>query len=149
MIFDESFQIRPPDIASQYFGQSLQPPSCWTSQRDDISHARGTNRTGKTPSSRSNASTGLGRKARRDFRPQLGDPGYRRQSARELLADSHHSAERCCCSMTRLELPCHDVSKFPGPLGAASTPLLSVPPFIAGARKRLKADQPAGLQLLV
>jgi ATP-dependent DNA helicase DinG len=123
MIFDEAHQL--PDIASQYFGQSLSSRQLLDLAKD-ITIAYRTEL--KDTSSCKNAPTAW-RKARRISACSWG-PGYR-GNLRELLADSHIQ-RRCCCSMMRLNCATTSPNSRWG-ARRCSMPPLSAPPSIAGA----------------
>lgn len=123
MIFDEAHQL--PDIASQYFGQSLSSRQLLDLAKD-ITIAYRTEL--KDTQQLQNAPTAW-RKAP-GFPPAAGDPGYR-GNLRELLADSHIQ-RRCCCSMMRLNCVTTSPNSRWG-VRRCSMPPLSAPPFIAGA----------------
>ncbi len=102
MIFDEAHQL--PDIASQYFGQSLSSRQLLDPAKD-ITIAYRTEL--KDTQQLQNAPTAA--QSAQDFRLQLGDPGYR-GNLRELLADSH--IQRALLLLDdALEL-CYDVAKL-------------------------------------
>lgn len=93
MIFDEAHQL--PDIASQYFGQSLSSRQLLDLAKD-ITIAYRTEL--KDTQQLQKCADRLAQSAQ-DFRLQLGEPGYR-GNLRELLADPR--VQRAfCCSMTR------------------------------------------------
>ncbi len=103
MIFDEAHQL--PDIASQYFGQSLSSRQLLDLARDIIiayrTEVKDTQQLQKC-ADRLAQST-------QDFRLQLGDPGFR-GTLRELLADA--SISRALLLLDdALEL-CYDVAKL-------------------------------------
>ncbi len=103
MIFDEAHQL--PDIASQYFGQSLSSRQLLDPAKD-ITIAYRTEL--KDTQQLQNAPTAR-RKARRISACSWGDPGYR-GNLRELLADSH--IQRALLLLDdALEL-CYDVAKL-------------------------------------
>ena len=103
MIFDEAHQL--PDIASQYFGQSL-------SSRQLLDLAKDINiayRTELKDTQQLQKCADRLAQSAQDFRLQLGDPGYR-GNLRELLADSH--IQRALLLLDdALEL-CYDVAKL-------------------------------------
>ncbi len=140
MIFDEAHQI--PDIASQYFGQSVSSRQLLDLARD-ISIAY---RTEVRDAQQLQKSADRLAQSTQDFRLQLGDPGYR-GNLRELLAQP--AIQRALLLLDdALEL-CYDVAKLSlGPLRAAGCRLRArgdLPrPHQAPERRR-----PAGLQLLV
>lgn len=93
MIFDEAHQL--PDIASQYFGQSLSSRQLMDLAKD-ITIAYRTEL--KDTQQLQKCADRLAQSAQ-DFRLQLGEPGYR-GNLRELLADQR--VQRAFyCSMTR------------------------------------------------
>ncbi|HBZ3068061.1 TPA: ATP-dependent DNA helicase, partial [Klebsiella pneumoniae] len=103
MIFDEAHQL--PDIASQYFGQSLSSRQLLDLAKD-ITIAYRTEL--KDTQQLQKCADRLAQSAQ-DFRLQLGDPGYR-GNLRELLADSH--IQRALLLLDdALEL-CYDVAKL-------------------------------------
>lgn len=94
MIFDEAHQL--PDIASQYFGQSLSSRQLQDLAKDfTIAY-----RTELKDTQQLQKCADRLAQSAQDFRLQLGEPGYR-GNLRELLADKTSSA-RCCCLMMRL-----------------------------------------------
>lgn len=103
MIFDEAHQI--PDIASQYFGQSVSSRQLLDLAKD-ISIAY---RTEVRDSQQLQKSADRLAQSTQDFRLQLGDPGYR-GNLRELLAQP--SIQRALLLLDdALEL-CYDVAKL-------------------------------------
>ncbi len=103
MIFDEAHQI--PDIASQYFGQSLSSRQLLDLARD-ITMAYRTEL--KDTRQLQKCADRLAQSAQ-DFRLQLGEPGYR-GNLRELLADA--AIQRALLLLDdALEL-CYDVAKL-------------------------------------
>ena len=122
MIFDEAHQL--PDIASQYFGQSLS-----SRQLQDLAKILPLPiaPNSKIPSGCRSADRPA--QCAQDFRLQLGEPGYR-GNLRELLADKISSA-RCCCSM----MPLNSVTTWrncPSDVQRCWTPPSSAPRFTVG-----------------
>ncbi len=103
MIFDEAHQL--PDIASQYFGQSLSSRQLLDLAKD-ITIAYRTEL--KDTQQLQKCADRLAQSAQ-DFRLQLGEPGYR-GNLRELLADSRIQRAFLLLDDT-LEL-CYDVAKL-------------------------------------
>jgi ATP-dependent DNA helicase DinG len=123
MIFDEAHQL--PDIASQYFGQSLSSRQLLDLAKD-ITIAYRTEL--KDTQQLQNAPTAWPR-ARRISACSWG-PGYR-GNLRELLADSN--IQRALLLLDdALEL-CYDVANCRWAARRCSMPPLSAPPSIAGA----------------
>jgi hypothetical protein len=138
MIFDEAHQL--PDIASQYFGQSLSSRQLLDLAKD-ITIAYRTEL--KTPSSCKNAPTAW-RKARRISACSWG-ARLSRQPARTAGGQPHSA--RCCCSMMRWNCATTSPNSRWG-VRRCSMPPLSAPRSI-GRAEAAERDQPAGLQLLV
>jgi ATP-dependent DNA helicase DinG len=93
MIFDEAHQL--PDIASQYFGQSLSSRQLLDLAKD-ITIAYRTEL--KDTQQLQKCADRLAQSAQ-DFRLQLGEPGYR-GNLRDCWRTATFSG-RCCCSMMR------------------------------------------------
>lgn len=124
MIFDEAHQL--PDIASQYFGQSLSSRQLLDTAKD-ITIAYRTEL--KDTQQLQNAPTAW-RKARR-----ISACSWETRATAAICASCWRTAtfsERCCCSMTRSSYAMTSLN-FRWAARRCSTPLLSVPPFIAGA----------------
>lgn len=139
MIFDEAHQL--PDIASQYFGQSLSSRQLLDTAKD-ITIAYRTEL--KDTQQLQNAPTAA--QSAQDFRLQLGDPGYR-GNLRELLADSH--IQRALLLLDdALEL-CYDVAKLSLGRSALLDAAFERATLYRGRLEAVERDQPAGLQLLV
>ncbi len=123
MIFDEAHQL--PDIASQYFGQSLSSRQLQDLAKD-ITIAY---RTELKDTQQLQKCADRPAQCAQDFRLQLGEPGYR-GNLRELLADKISSA-RCCCSM----MPLNSVTTWrncPSDVQRCWTPPSSAPRFTVG-----------------
>ena len=102
MIFDEAHQL--PDIASQYFGQSLSSRQLLDLAKDFTiayrTELKDTQQLQNVP---------IASRKAQDFRLQLGEPGYR-GNLRELLADNN--IQRALLLLDdALEL-CYDVAKL-------------------------------------
>ncbi len=143
MIFDEAHQL--PDIASQYFGQSLSSRQLLDLAKD-ITIAYRTEL--KDTQQLQKCADRLAQSAQ-DFRLQLGDPGYR-GNLRELLADSH--IQRALLLLDdALEL-CYDVAKLSLGRSALLDAAFERATLYRGRLKRLKEiNQPGGkvMQIVV
>ncbi|VFS06606.1 helicase c2 [Enterobacter cancerogenus] len=94
MIFDEAHQL--PDIASQYFGQSLSSRQLQDLAKDfTIAY-----RTELKDTQQLQKCADRLAQSAQDFRLQLGEPGYR-GNLRELLADQQYSARAAAAPMMR------------------------------------------------
>lgn len=102
MIFDEAHQL--PDIASQYFGQSLSVDNCSTGK--DITIAYRTEL--KDTQQLQKCADRLAQSAQ-DFRLQLGEHGYR-GNLRELLANPQ--IQRAFLLLDDTTELCYDVAKL-------------------------------------
>lgn len=123
MIFDEAHQL--PDIASQYFGQSLSSRQLQDLAKD-ITIAYRTEL--KDTQQLQKCADRLAQCAQ-DFRLQLGEPGYR-GNLRELLADKN--IQRALLLLDdALEL-CYDVAKLSSDVQRCWTPPSSAPRFTVG-----------------
>lgn len=124
MIFDEAHQL--PDIASQYFGQSLSSRQLLDLAKD-ITIAYRTEL--KDTQQLQNAPTAW-RKARR-----ISACSWETRATAAICASCWRTAtfsERCCCLMTRSSYAMTSPN-FRWVARRCSTPLLSAPPSIAGA----------------
>lgn len=124
MIFDEAHQL--PDIASQYFGQSLSSRQLLDTAKD-ITIAYRTEL--KDTQQLQNAPTAR-RKARR-----ISACSWETRATAAICASCWRTATfsgRCCCSMTRSSYAMTSPN-FRWAARRCSTPLLSAPPSIAGA----------------
>jgi ATP-dependent DNA helicase DinG len=129
MIFDEAHQI--PDIASQYFGQSVSSRQLLDIAKD-ISIAY---RTEVRDSQQLQKSADRLAQSTQDFRLQMGDPGYR-GNLRELLAEP--SIQRALLLLDdALEL-CYDVAKLSLGRSAVLDAAFERTVILRGRIKRLK-----------
>ncbi|OAT24097.1 DinG family ATP-dependent helicase [Buttiauxella gaviniae ATCC 51604] len=129
MIFDEAHQI--PDIASQYFGQSVSSRQLLDIAKD-ISIAY---RTEVRDAQQLQKSADRLAQSTQDFRLQMGDPGYR-GNLRELLAEP--SIQRALLLLDdALEL-CYDVAKLSLGRSALLDAAFERAVILRGRIKRLK-----------
>ncbi|SQB29781.1 ATP-binding protein [Citrobacter koseri] len=140
MIFDEAHQL--PDIASQYFGQSLSSRQLLDLAKDfTIAY-----RTELKDTQQLQKCADRLAQSAQDFRLQLGEPGYR-GNLRELLADPRVQRALLLLDDT-LEL-CYDVAKLSlGAFRIAGCRFRACD-LVSRAAETLKRDQPARVQLLV
>lgn len=135
MIFDEAHQL--PDIASQYFGQSLSSRQLLDLAKD-ITIAYRTEL--KDTQQLQKCADRLAQSAQ-DFRLQLGEPGYR-GNLRELLAD--HNIQRALLLLDdALEL-CYDVAKLSLGRSALLDAAFERATLYRGRLKRLKETSQPG-----
>ncbi len=140
MIFDEAHQL--PDIASQYFGQSLSSRQLLDLAKD-ITIAYRTEL--KDTQQLQNAPTAW-RKARR-----ISACSWETRATAAICASCWRTAtfsERCCCSMTRSSYA-GDVAKLSLGRSALLDAAFERATPLSRAPEAVERDQPAGLQLLV
>ncbi|MGP3593296.1 ATP-dependent DNA helicase [Vagococcus sp. WN89Y] len=133
MIFDEAHQL--PDIASQYFGQSLSSRQLQDLAKDfTIAY-----RTELKDTAQLQKCADRLAQSAQDFRLQLGEPGYR-GNLRELLANAH--IQRALLLLDdALEL-CYDVAKLSLGRSALLDAAFERATLYRARLKRLKENQP-------